>query len=109
MALVRTIIAALIAISVALSPAIGEAGMSSSSPVEVMTADQSDMSCCPCCKTQDHSQSTACALKCITLAGAILPAMNIAQPYLVDGLPVSFVDDTSHGVVRKPPTRPPPV
>jgi hypothetical protein len=108
MVVIRAIMAVLIAISVVMLPATGEP-IVSPSPVEVMMADQSDMSCCPCCKTQDHSQSTACALKCITLAGAILPAMNIAQPYLVDGLPVPFVDDTSHGVVRKPPTRPPPV
>ena len=108
MAMVRTILAALIAISVALSPAIGEASMSPSSG-QMVTADQADMSCCPCCNTHDHSQSITCALKCVTLAGAVLPAMNVAQPYLVDGLPVPFVDDTSHGVVRKPPTHPPPV
>jgi hypothetical protein len=106
MAIIRTILAALLAISIALSPAIGEAVMSPSSG-EAMTVDQADMSCCPCCKTQGHSQSATCALKCITLAGAVLPAMNVAQPYLVDGLPLSFVDETSHGVVRKPPTHPP--
>jgi hypothetical protein len=107
MAIIRTILAALLAISVALSPAIGEAVISPSSG-EAITADQADMSCCPCCNTQDHSQSTTCALKCITLAGAILPAMNVAQPYLVGGLPLPFVDDSTHGVVRKPPTHPPP-
>ena len=108
MALIRTILVALIAISVALSPAIGEAVVSPS-PVEVMTADQADMACCPCCNTQDNFKSTACVLKCITLAGAILPAMNVAQPYLVDGLPLSLVGDTLHGLVRSPPTHPPPV
>jgi len=108
MAMIRTILAALLAISVALSPAIGQASMSPSSS-EAMTADQADMSCCPCCKTQDHSQSITCALKCVTLAGAVLPAMTVAQMYLVDGLPLPLVDDTSHGVKRKPPTHPPPV
>lgn len=107
MALVRTILAALIAISVALSPAIGEVVMSPS-PGEVMVADQPDMSCCPCCDTQDHFKSTACVLKCMMLAGAVLPAMSVAQPYLVDGLPVPLADDRSQGVVSKPPTHPPP-
>jgi hypothetical protein len=116
MGLIRTIMAALIAISAALSPAIGETALSpaigetamSPAPVEVMTADQADMSCCPCCNTQDNFKSTACILKCVTLAGAVLPAISLAQPYLLDGLPLLFVDDTSHGVLRKPPTHPPP-
>ena len=107
MALFRTILAALIAVSVALSPAIAEVIMLPS-PVQVAMADQADMPCCPCCDTQDHFKSTTCVLKCMTLAGAVLPAMSVAHPYLVDGLPVPFVNDTSHGVARKPPTHPPP-
>lgn len=107
MALIRTILAALIAVSVALSPAIGEAAMSPSAS-QVVMADQSDMPCCPCCDTQDHSKSTACVLKCLTLAGAVLSVAGVAQPYLLDGLPVPFADDTSHGVARKPPTHPQP-
>ena len=108
MVLVRTILAALIAVSVAMSPATGEAVMSPS-PDQVAMADQADMPCCPCCNsnTQDQSKPTTCVLKCMTLAGAVLPTMTIAQLHLVDGLPLPFVDETSHGVVRKPPTRPP--
>ena len=109
MTLVRTILAALIAVAVAMSPTIGEAFMSPS-PDQVVIADHADMPCCPCCNsnTQDQPNPTACVLKCMTLAGTVLPAMNVAQPYLVDGLPLPFVDETSHGVVRKPPTHPPP-
>ena len=105
MALVRTILAALIAISVALSPAIGE-GVMLPSPGEV--TNQADMPCCQCCDTQDHSKPTACVLKCITLSVAILPAQSVARPSLVDGRPMPLVQDTSDGVARKPPTRPPP-
>ncbi len=107
MALVRPILAALIVVSVALSPAIAEV-IISPSPVQVVMADQADMPYCPCCDTQDHFRSTTCVVKCMTLAGAVLPAMNVAHPSLVDGLPVPFVDDTLHGVARKPPTHPPP-
>jgi hypothetical protein len=109
MVLVRTILAAFIAVSVAMSLAIGEAVMSPS-PDQVAMADQADMPCCRCCNsnTQNQSNPTACVLKCMTLAGAVLPATNVAQPYLVDGRPLPFVDDTSHGVVTKPPTHPPP-
>jgi hypothetical protein len=65
------LIAISVAVSVAVSPAIGEAVMSTPSTVEMMAADQPDMSCCQCCNTQDHSRSTTCALKCITLVGAV--------------------------------------
>ena len=106
MVLIRTIMAAFIAMSVALSPAVGEVVMSSS-PAEVMTADQPDVSCCQCCNPQDHSQSTTCALKCITLVGAVLPATTVTLLYVADGSPLSFVGDTSHGLVRPPPTPPP--
>jgi hypothetical protein len=36
--------------------------------------------CCQCCDKQDQSKLTTCVLKCMTLAGAVLPAMNVAQP-----------------------------
>jgi hypothetical protein len=110
MAPIRAMLAALIAISVAISPAIAEAVVPPSpSSAEVMMVDQADMPCCPCCNAQDDFKSAACAFKCVILAGAILPAMTITLRYLADGSLPSFVDDTLHGLIRPPPTHPPPV
>lgn len=107
MALLRTIMAALIAISVAVLPATGEAFISPSS-AEVTMTDQADMPCCPCCKTQDESKVTACVLNCAVLAGAILPAMIGATPRAAEKFRRSLVNETSDGLVRAPPTHPPP-
>jgi hypothetical protein len=108
MVVIRTLLAALIAMSVVMLPPTGEP-IVSPSPVEVTMADQVDMSCCPCCDIQDNFKSTACTFKCITLAGAVLPAMTVTLRYLADGPPLSFVGDTLHGLERPPPTHPPPL
>ena len=76
MILIRRILFAVIAISVAVLPATAEA-IVSPSPAEVTMADQGDMPCCPSCNTQDDFKATACALKCVALAGAVVPAMTI--------------------------------
>ena len=107
MALIRTVFAVLIAVSVAVPPAVGEVAMSSS-PAGVMTIDQADMPCCPGCDKQDTSKSTACILKCVMLTGVIVPLASAAQPSLRDGLLLSFVHETLHGFARTPPTHPPP-
>src|ERR1700732_4136555 len=104
MALIRTIFAALIAVSVALSPAIGETVMLPSA-VEVMTSGQTDMPCCPCCDKQDNFKS-ACVQKCMALTGAVIVAPSAAQPSLHDGRLMVFASDSSRGVARKPPTHP---
>jgi hypothetical protein len=106
MVVIRTFLVVLIAMSVVMLPATGEP-IVSPSPVEVTMADQSDMTCCPYCDTQDNFKSTACALKCSSLAGAVLPAMTVTPRYLADGTPLSFVGNTFHGLVRTPPTPPP--
>jgi hypothetical protein len=105
--LIRKILIAVIAISVAVLPATAEA-IVSPSPVEVTMADQADMPCCTCCNTQGDLKATACVLKCVALAGAVLPEMAVALPYVADSSPRSRVDGTLHGLVRPPPTRPPP-
>ena len=105
--LIRRILVAVIAISVPALPVASEAVISSH-PTEVTMADQADMPCCPCCNTQGDFKATACVLKCMALAGAVLPAMTVALPYLADVSPRSLVDDTLHGLVRAPPTHPPP-
>jgi hypothetical protein len=106
MAVIRRILVAVIAILVVVLPITGEAIVSASA-AKVMMADDADMPCCPCCDTQANSKSTACVLKCVALAGAVLPAMTVTPRYLVDGSPLSFVGDTFHGLVRTPPTPPP--
>jgi hypothetical protein len=110
MLLVRSVVAALVAFSVAMSvitsPVIGETVMLPSA-AEVATSDQADMPCCQCCDKQDNFKS-ACVQKCMTLIGAFLVAPNAAQPSLRDGRLMAFTSDPSRGVARKPPTHPPP-
>jgi hypothetical protein len=106
MALIRTILAALIAISVAVLPATGEA-IALPSGDQLAMADQADMPCCPCCNTQADLKLTTCALKCIAVVGAVFPATVITPLYLVDGLPLPFIDDLLHGFLKAPPTHPP--
>ena len=101
--------AALVAISVATVPATGEAAVSTK-PVEMSMPDNADMPCCPGCDDQDSSKgSVACALKCINFVGAILPAMVVPHPYLVDAAPLSSVNHALHGHASSPSTHPPPV
>jgi hypothetical protein len=108
MILIRTIVAALVAISVAMLPATGEAIVSQSASQAVM-ADQSDMPCCPCCNTQGDVKLTWCALTCMTFVGAVFPTIATVPFYLDDGAPVPFVDDPLHEFVTAPPTHPPPL
>jgi hypothetical protein len=105
--LIRRILVAVIAMSVAVLPATVEA-IASPSPAEITVADQADMPCCPSCNTQDDFSAIACVLKCTALAGAVLPAMTITLPHVADRSPRTLVDDTLHGVARAPPTHPPP-
>jgi len=104
--LIRKILIAVIVISVAVLPATADA-IVAPSPAETM-ANQADMPCCPCCNTQGDFKVTACVLKCMAMAGAVLPATTVALPYIANGSPRSLVDDTLHGLVRAPPTHPPP-
>lgn len=105
---VRVLLAILISVSVASLPATGEAVVSTDF-AHAMASAQTDMPCCPSCNDRDSSKSVGCAFKCITLAGAIFPAMDIAIPNLRHGtLPIAF-DGAMSGTEVKPPTHPPPV
>jgi hypothetical protein len=104
MQLVRTILAALIAVSVVMVPASAGAAISIT-PVEMSMADQADM---PCCAPDDCKGSIACALKCFNFVAAMFPAA-LSLSHFVDGAPPAIVDDTLRGHVRSPPTHPPPV
>jgi hypothetical protein len=103
MLMVRTILVALIAISVAMVPFTGGAA-ASAKPVEMSMANQADT---PCCPPDDCKGSIACAFKCFNFVAAMFPAAN-PLPCIVDGPPHSFADDTLHGYVS-PPTHPPPI
>jgi len=107
MCLIRQILVAVVAVSVAVLPAASEAVISPSS-AEMTMVDQADMPCCPCCNTQADFKTTACVLKCVALAAAVLPVMTVALPYVADWTPLSLVDDTLHGLAKAPP-HPPPV
>jgi hypothetical protein len=106
MVLIRTILAALIAFSVAVLPATGEA-IALSSADQSMMSNQSDMSCCPCCNTQDVLKLAACALKCVGIVGAVLPALTLTPLYFADGASLPFVDHPLHEFFKAPPTHPP--
>lgn len=106
MAFFRTIVAALIAFAVALLPATGKA-IISPSPAEMMMTDQADMPCCPLRDLQGDFKAPACALQCVVLSAAILPGTIIAPLRVAERSRRSFVNETSDGLVRAPPTRPP--
>jgi hypothetical protein len=109
MLLVRTILAALIAISVAVVPVAVEAAVTTT-PAKMSMSVDADMPCCPCCNEQDTSKTSAtCAFKCINLVGAVCPAMIVIRLHLIEAVPPSFVNDTLRGHVSSPPTHPPPV
>lgn len=105
MLIVRVILAAVIAISVAMLPATGGA-VASSKPIEMSMADNANM---PCCAPDDCKDSSACALKCFNFVGVVLPAVVVTQLYLIDAVPPSIVDGALREHVSKPPTHPPPV
>jgi hypothetical protein len=93
--------------SIATLPAAAEAVVLPS-PAAVTMVDEADMPCCPPCYSQSNTKATICVLKCVALAGAVLPALTIALPYVADVSLRSLVDDTLHGLARAPPTHPPP-
>jgi hypothetical protein len=103
-AVIRTILAVLVAQSVAALPAARQSVVPS---VEMTMADDADMPCCPGCNTQDDFKSTVCALKCVALAGIVVQAMILALPHLDDGPALSVADDPLHGLARAPLTHPP--
>jgi hypothetical protein len=106
---IRAILTALIVISVAMVPASGGAAVTTN-PVEMSMPGNVDMQCCPDCNDHDNSKSSvACPLKCINFVGAVLPAMVVPHPHLIDAAPLSSVNHALHGHASIPPTHPPPV
>jgi len=105
--LIRRILVTVIAVSVAVLPAASEA-IVSPSLMEMTMVDQADMPCCPCCNTQGDFKATACVLKCVAPASAILPATIVSLLFIDEGRQLPSAVDTLHGLVRAPPTHPPP-
>jgi len=103
----RALLIALIAISVAILPAVAEV-IVLPSPDQVMMADQGEMPCCPSCDTQGDFKATACVLKCAAVASAVLPAMPVAPLFVAEGSPLILGEHALYGLVRAPPTHPPP-
>jgi hypothetical protein len=103
MVAIRTILAALIAISVALLPAAGPAP-----PDRAVMVDHADMPCCPNCDNQNDHRSMVCALSCASVAAFVVPVTAIALlPYIGDRSPLSFAVELLEEFLKAPPTHPP--
>ncbi len=110
MSLARTILVALITLSVALLPAAGSAGLSLKSADTIEMSAMEDMDCCPHkanpCDRMDGCASVAtCALHCFTFAvsSAPLPFVSLT---LANNMPALQGDNvpSQSGI---PPFRPP--
>jgi hypothetical protein len=108
MVIIRTIVAALIAISVALLPAPGMAILPTPPDQSVMV-DHADMPCCPYCDTENDRGSN-CALTCMSVAAFVAAVTAIALlPYIADRSPPSFATEPLREFLKAPPTHPPQV
>jgi hypothetical protein len=106
----RTILALLVALSVAMLPAAGGAGVSPKSPEPAdmsMTDDMSD--CCPhkanpCEKAMDDCMAT-CVLKCFNFAGTL--SSIIVLPSVCAKMAAFFANNSFSSQTGSPPFRPP--
>jgi hypothetical protein len=105
----RTILAFLIALSVAMLPAAGGVSSKSPEPADMsMTDDMHD--CCPnahpCDKAMDDCGTMAtCALKCFSFAGT--SSSIIAFPSISAAMTAAFVSNPFSSQMGSPPFRPP--
>jgi hypothetical protein len=118
----RTILALLLALSVAILPAAAGAGVSPKSPetadmsstdmsgTDMSATDMSAMDCCPhktnpCDQADDCATMAACALKCFSFAGT--PWSVIVFPSSFAKLAAPFADKSFPSQTGSPPFRPP--
>jgi hypothetical protein len=104
----RTVLALLIALSVAMLPAAGAAGMNSHSPAAADMSVMEDMrDCCPhkANPCDDCGTMAACALKCFSFAGASSSA--IVFPLNFAKVVTTFVGNPLSSQTSSPPFRPP--
>ena len=104
MAFARTILAALIAISIALLPTTGGAA-ASTKPLEMSVTNQTDMPCCP--PSDKGNGSVACVIKCCNFVAMVFPTPIALLPIVV-GLLASFDEGSLRGHIS-PPAHPPPI
>jgi hypothetical protein len=106
----RTILALLIALSVAILPAAGGVGLSSKSPAQE-DMSMSDMhDCCPhkanpCDKADDCGTMATCALKCFSFAGT--PSSIFVFPPTFAKMTASLAVNPFSSQTGTPPFRPP--
>jgi hypothetical protein len=112
MSIGRTILALLIALSVAFLPAAGVAGVSAKSPESADLSAMEDMhDCCPpqanpCDKAMDGCGTMAgCALKCFSFAGSSFSIMEFPSTFAK--LIVPFGHNPFSSQAGTPPFRPP--
>lgn len=108
----RTILALLIALSVATLPAAGGAGVNSESPEPAgMSVTEDVPDCCPhkanpCEKAMDGCAAmVACALKCFSFAGAASSIIVFPSPFANMMIPLAANPFSSQ--TGSPPFRPP--
>lgn len=99
----RTILAALVAISLAMVP-VTTAPVVSTNSSDMSMADNADM---PCCPPNDGNGSAVCAFKCLNFVVAMFP-LAVVPPYSADGLPPDPADNALHEHVSAP-AHPPPI
>ena len=103
MAVMRSLLAALIGISIGIAPVSGEV-IVSTMPAEMSTPDSTDM---PCCPPDDSKAFFTCGVKCFNFAGALFP-VSVSLPDSAETPTPSFLDETLVGHVD-PPAHPPPI
>jgi hypothetical protein len=104
MAFARTILAALIAISIALLPATGGAG-ASTKLVGMSVTNQTDMPYCP--PSNKGNGSVACVFKCCNFVAVVFPTPIALSP-IGNGPLASFDEGSLRGHIS-PPAHPPPI
>jgi hypothetical protein len=107
MVVIRTIVATLIAVSVAVLPAAGM-GILPEQPDQAVMLDQADMPCCPRCDPQNDRGSMVCDLTCTGVVAFVVPVSAVALPaYGGDRSPRSFAAELLREFLKAPPTHPP--
>ena len=106
----RTILAIVIALSVAALPAAGAAVVSAQSAAAADMSMTEDMDCCPhkgnpCEKAMEDCAMATCALKCFSFAGTLSSA--IVFPSSAAQMTASFANNPFCSQTGSPPFRPP--
>jgi hypothetical protein len=108
MAVGRTILVLIFAVSVAVTN--GTITAAKSSPIAIADAGPAtDAPCHGCCHHRNDFNAAACMLKCVVSAGAVIPVLAVVPTARIDRIDFSASVATMQGHHRRPPTRPPPL